>query len=74
MLEITKEGSLKTQIMYKANLSFTQLNGYIDFLLKNGLITQTNRTVSDCKEVYIITKKGMDFLQVHRKLLRFLNG
>jgi len=58
--------------MYKANLSFTQLNDYVDFLLNNRLITQINRTEGDCKEVYVITKKGVDFLQVHRELLRLL--
>jgi len=73
MLEITKEGCLKTQIMYKANLSFNQLNNYLDFLLDNGLITQTSRTgSSDCKEVYVITKKGVEYLQVHNKLVRLL--
>ena len=72
MLEIAKEGSLKTQIMYRANLSFNQLNDYLDFLLDNGLITQTSRTGSDCKEVYVITKKGVEYLQVHSKLVRLL--
>jgi predicted transcriptional regulator len=74
MLEIAKEGSLKTQIMYKANLSFTQLNDYLDFLLNNGFITQASRTSSDSKEVYVITEKGVDFLQVHRELVRLLKA
>jgi predicted transcriptional regulator len=72
MLEIAKEGSLKTQIMYRANLSFNQLNDYLDFLLDNGLIMQTSRTGGDCKEVYVITKKGVEYLQVHSKLVRLL--
>jgi predicted transcriptional regulator len=72
MLEIAKEGSIKTQIMYKANLSFTQLNNYLDFLLKKGFITQTNRTSSDCKEVYVITEKGVNFLQARSELIRLL--
>jgi predicted transcriptional regulator len=71
MLEIAKEGSIKTQIMYKANLSFTQLNDYIDFLLNNDLIKQTS---SDGKEVYVITEKGMDFLQVHKELVQLLKA
>ena len=55
ILEIAKEGTLKTQIMYKANLSFTQLNDYLKFMLYNNLITQTNH---DGKEVYVITEKA----------------
>ena len=39
ILGISKDGVLKTQIMYRANLSFTQLNAYVAFLLSNGLIT-----------------------------------
>jgi len=71
MLEIAKEGSLKTQIMYKANLSFTQLNNYLDLLLKNGFITQTG---SYGKEVYVITEKGTDYLRVHNELVRLLKA
>jgi predicted transcriptional regulator len=58
--------------MYKANLSFTQLKKYLDFLLDMGFITQTSRTGSDCNEVYVITEKGVDFLQVHSELVRLL--
>jgi predicted transcriptional regulator len=71
MLEIAKDGSIKTQIMYKANLSFTQLNDYLDFLLNKGFIMQTG---SDGKEVYVITEKGVDFLQVHNELVRLLKA
>jgi len=69
MLETTKEGSLKTQIMYKANLSFTQLNSYLYFLIENGFVKQT---VWNRKEVYFITEKGVDFLQRHSELTRLL--
>lgn len=29
ILDITREETLKTQVMYRANLSFTQLNNYL---------------------------------------------
>ena len=69
MLEIAKEGILKTQIMYKANLSFTQLNDYLKFALDNDLISQTN---IEGKEVYFVTEKGLDFLQRHNELTKLL--
>jgi predicted transcriptional regulator len=69
ILQIAKEGTLKTQIMYKANLSFTQLNDYLLFLQNNNLITQT---YSEGKEVYVITIKGINFLQRHRELTEML--
>lgn len=69
MLEITRSGTLKTQIMYKANLSYTQLNEYLYFLIEKKLITLT---ILDEKEVYKITQKGMDYLQTHRELIKLI--
>jgi predicted transcriptional regulator len=69
ILEIAKEGTLKTQIMYKANLSFTQLHDYLKFMLNNNLIAQTNH---EGKEIYVVTKKGLDFLQRHSELISLL--
>jgi len=69
ILEIAKEGSLKTQIMYRANLSFTQLNDYLKFMLKNTLLKKlTHRG----KVIYAATEKGLDFLQRHCELTELL--
>jgi len=69
ILEITKEDSLKTQIMYKANLSFTQLHDYLQFMLSNNLILHKNR---EGREVYVISAKGLSFLQMYSELLQLL--
>jgi predicted transcriptional regulator len=69
MLEIIKDGPIKTQIMYKANLSYNQLNDYLAFMFSINLIEQTN--VSG-KEIYVITDKGVDFLQRHNELTKML--
>lgn len=69
ILEITKEGTLKTQIMYKANLSFAQLNDYLVFMLSQNLIVHTSNGE---REVYKVTDKGMDFLQRHQELVQLL--
>jgi len=69
IIEIAKEGTLKTQIMYKANLSFTQLNAYISFLLSNNLITPA---MFDGREGYVVTERGLDFLQKHSELIQLL--
>jgi predicted transcriptional regulator len=69
ILEITKEATLKTQIMYKANLSFTQLNDYLQFMLNNNLIIHKT---CEGREVYIITLKGFSFLQMHSELVQLL--
>ncbi len=60
ILEIARDGTLKTQIMYKANLSYAQLNDYLQFMLKIGMIEK--HTIK-AREVYVATEKGLDFLQ-----------
>jgi predicted transcriptional regulator len=69
ILEIAKEGTLKTQIMYKANLSFAQLNNYLKFMLKTALL---KKLLSRGKTVYAATEKGLDFLQRHCELTELL--
>jgi len=69
ILEIAKEGSLKTQIMYQANLSFTQLNDYLKFMLKTTLL---KKFAERGKVVYVATEKGLDFLQRHGELTELL--
>jgi predicted transcriptional regulator len=69
ILDIAKEGSLKTQIMYRANLSFTQLNDYISFMLRIGLL---DKILENDRETYRATEKGVDFLQRYREITDLL--
>jgi predicted transcriptional regulator len=71
ILDIAKDGVLKTQIMYRANLSFTQLNDYLEFMLKVNLI---DKIVERGKEIYKATPKGLDFLQRYRELTGLLKS
>lgn len=66
ILDSAREGTRKTQIMYRANLSFTQLNEYITFLSDQGLIR--HHKVKE-KEIYIATVKGVLFAQMYHELL-----
>jgi predicted transcriptional regulator len=69
IIEIAKEGTLKTQIMYKANLSFAQLNDYLKLMLKIQLM---EKLVDQGKDVYVSTEKGLDFLQRQCELTELL--
>lgn len=69
ILEIAKGGALKTQIMYRANLSFTQLNAYLKFMLKISLL---GKFVDGGKEVYRATEKGLDYLGRSREIMELL--
>jgi predicted transcriptional regulator len=69
IIDIAKDGSLKTQIMYRANLSFTQLNDYLNFMLRINLL----ETVAENeKDIYHATDKGLDFLQRYREINELL--
>ena len=69
ILEIAKDGVLKTQIMYRANLSFTQLNDYLKFMLNKELLEKV--TLNE-KEFYKATEKGINFLQRYREITELL--
>jgi len=71
ILEIAKEGTLKTQIMYRANLSFTQLNDYLKFMLKIDLL---DKVLQNDKETYKTTAKGLDFLQRYHEITELLKS
>ncbi|MEM2514646.1 MAG: winged helix-turn-helix domain-containing protein [Nitrososphaerota archaeon] len=69
ILEATRKGTQKTQIMYQAGLSFSQLTYYIDILLKSGLIQKFEK---ERRVLYKITSKGVQFLKCYKELERFL--
>jgi len=71
ILNITKEGSLKTQIMYRANLSFAQLNEYLNFLTKIQLIEIKKE---NNKNVYRTTVKGQRYLEKYKDISELLGN
>jgi predicted transcriptional regulator len=71
ILEISRGGILKTQIMYRANLSYKQLSEYLPLLLAKGLMVQT---ISEGKDTYAVTVKGAGFLRGYRELTKTLHG
>jgi len=71
ILTIAKEGSLKTQIMYRANLSFAQLNEYLSFLTKMYLLEIQNE---NGKKVYRTTAKGSKYLEKYKDVTNLLGN
>ena len=69
ILEIAREGVLKTQIMYRANLSFAQLNEYLSLLLDLNLLEAVKITE---KTMYKTTDKGLRYLQSYREIRELL--
>ena len=69
ILQIAKGGSLKTQIMYRANLSFAQLNEYITFLTKMEFLNLENE---NRKNIYVTTPKGDKYLEKYKDIANLL--
>ena len=60
ILEIAKQGSRKTRIMYLGNLSFDLLQKYLKRLEQLGLVEVKN--ASGGERIYNVTTKGQEFL------------
>ena len=52
---------LKSAIMYRANLSYRQLEAHLRVCVKNELL---KKQIEGSRVVYTTTKKGMKFLEV----------
>lgn len=71
ILKIAEDGSLKTQIMYKANLSFAQLNEYLSFLLRMKLLEIQKE---ERKKIYVTTAKGEEYLDKYGEISSLLRS
>ncbi len=64
-----KGGEIKpTHLMYKSNLSHTQMSTYLDELIEKHFIEKTKK---ENYEYIIITDKGHSFLQKLREMKEF---
>ncbi len=43
ILDICRDGALKTNIIHEAKLNYTTVNRYLDILVKNGMITELGK-------------------------------
>ena len=60
----------KTEIMYSANMSYFQLQKYLNFLLKLELIDKV--VVGNPSVTYRVTEKGLDLLKSIEGVLEVL--
>ena len=70
ILKVASTQTLKTHIMYRANLSHRQLEKYLSFLEKNGML---ERIIDERGTMlYQITSKGIEFLKDYAKLSGYM--
>jgi predicted transcriptional regulator len=67
ILEIAKNGSRKTKIMYLGNLSFDLLQKYLDMLVNYELLD----IHGSADKSYMATPKGKQFLEDYRELQKY---
>jgi predicted transcriptional regulator len=65
ILEVCKDGTCKTHIVYKCNMNFKIVEDHIDYLLERGLLKQT-------EQHYKTTPKGDRFLEIYGKIKAIL--
>lgn len=70
ILSLATSGLKKTELMYKAGLSSTQLSKYMLILSRSELLEASNRNK---ETLYKTTAKGEDFLQRFRELVKLLD-
>jgi predicted transcriptional regulator len=68
ILKASNGGVKRTYLMYRCNLSFSQLKYYSHFMLNRGLIRAVVRSEDSDPRLLEVTDKGRAFLKVYRCL------
>jgi len=71
ILRVSVGGSRKTHIMYRCNLSYRQIQAYLDLLVDRGLLRTAPEAGSETK-LFETTAKGRAFLQAYKNLRSLL--
>jgi len=72
ILKLSRNGAKKTEILYQGNLSYSQLQSYLLFLLEKNILEEkiVSKNNGNSK-VYKITKKGDELLEDIGKTLSY---
>ncbi len=63
ILQVARAGALKTQIVYRANLNFKIVKGYLKRLIDNGMLDPIPEG-----RLFVTTSVGLDFIERYRAL------
>jgi predicted transcriptional regulator len=70
MLRVGENGAGKTEIMYSANMSYSQIQKYLDYLVSQGFINKVN--LDKTVVAYQVTETGLKLLKAIDTLITML--
>jgi len=70
MLRVGENGAGKTEIMYSANMSYSQIKKYLDYLVNQGFINRV--AMGNATVAYQVTESGLKLLKVIDALMGML--
>lgn len=70
ILSIARKGTPKTRIMYQANMSFSSINEYLDYMMQYRLISKESNSI---RTVYKCTQKGSEVLSLYNQMTELFN-
>jgi len=74
ILDLSKNGAKKTELLYQGNFSYTQLKCYLTFLVeKNFLEENIEKNNGNSGRCYRPTEKGQIFLKDINKVISYLS-
>lgn len=65
ILNMAADGTKKTQLMYRCNLSFKQMEIYLNLLTAKSLMSKRIHDGADDVTIYETTAKGHSFLRIY---------
>ena len=70
MLRVGENGAGKTEIMYSANMSYSQIQRYLDYLVSEDFINRVN--MDNTMVAYQVTESGLKLLKAIDTLMAML--
>ena len=74
ILTLSKDGAKKTEILYQGNMSYTQLQEYLFFLIEKDILMEKKLQSGNGNggsTIYMITEKGHNLLVDLNKALSY---